>query len=796
MESFNKPTLKSLNTTIHAQVNANETTLFSLYDRPNLSKNSLGILFFIGADNVGKNLLAHEIAIQDARIEHYKLFDMAHYDSEESSNDLYSITLDEEGNSLPFGSLYSQLIAYPKSLIVFDKIDEAHIKVQSFISQMLNDPVSFNLDFKDTLIIFTTSQGQKLYAQKEFLSLVQSKPLHARAIMIEHLSSLMFSTNEPFFNEHFLELIKNEPIITFESLTYKSISEIAIQLLYKNNTLLNETFSNKISFDEEVITLLTLSFIPYVNAKEIKRLIEESLFFRVNQLIKNSNYHDQVIHITLSSEAKSFLNEHDSLLHSFYQNGANSFKQINLEWEININESKAILNIKKVSEDESNKSLFGLQTGLSLQISKISFKDIAGQENVKKSLSEIIHLLGKTDALQAFDINKPRGLVLFGPEGVGKTKLAQAFCQEADLPYIILKTIELFDPQKVANAYQIASQNQPSILILEGLDAQGYVEGMVTKIPAHPFVSAIDHYGDRVFTIATVQNLDELDNDYLSSGRIDLRVEVPELDKGARRFYIEKLLKKPSDTSIDIDKVVRYVNGMNHDELERLIREVSIHAIKKNSEVIKEEMIIEEINIIKYGQKLDSKRMKNFDEELKMTAYHEAGHAVLSFLLLPDVKIEQVTITPRAGALGFVSYNTDEIETSTTKDDLFNNVCVLLAGRLVQIKAFGESRGLDSGAMSDLEQATAQVYIAIAMLGMDEELGMISLGALDEKTDLFRDKIEERISDWFTRAKTKTEILIDEHWSSIETLSKKLISEEVVEGEMLSNIISKENTKR
>jgi cell division protease FtsH len=125
-----------------------------------------------------------------------------------------------------------------------------------------------------------------------------------------------------------------------------------------------------------------------------------------------------------------------------------------------------------------------------------------------------------------------------------------------------------------------------------------------------------------------------------------------------------------------------------------------------------------------------------------------------------------------------------------TKEELFNNVCVLLAGRVSKLKQFGEVKGLDSGAMNDLEQATTQVYLAITMLGMDEELGMISLGTLDNTLlQIFGDKIEERMQDWLTRAKTKTELMVNQHWDKIEALAKKLIENEVVEGEELEAII-------
>jgi len=248
-------------------------------------------------------------------------------------------------------------------------------------------------------------------------------------------------------------------------------------------------------------------------------------------------------------------------------------------------------------------------------------------------------------------------------------------------------------------------------------------------------------------------------------------------------------MEKPHDPKINVERIVRYITGMSALELERLGRMAALHVVEEAKEEITEEILIEQINIIKYGHKIEKQMVKNLEEELKMTAYHEASHAVLSSLLLPHIKIEQVTIAPRSKMLGFVSYNADDELSNVTKEELFNDVCVLLAGRVSKIKKAG-SEHMDSGAVNDLSQASLQVYAAITNLGMDKELGFINIDSIAVLDNYFlSQQIEKRFLHWMKVAKEHTDKLVDEHWHIIEALALKLIEQEIVESDELSQII-------
>lgn len=173
-----------------------------------------------------------------------------------------------------------------------------------------------------------------------------------------------------------------------------------------------------------------------------------------------------------------------------------------------------------------------------------------------------------------------------------------------------------------------------------------------------------------------------------------------------------------------------------------------------------------------------------------MTAYHEAGHAVLSYLLLPEIKIEQVTIAPRSQTLGFTSYSTEDFFGNVNREELFNNICVLLAGRVANIRQAGD-RGIDSGAANDLEMATHQAYMAVANLGMDDELGNVQADTLCQNVSrqLFLRTVERRVQVWISDATAQAETLVARHWDKIQRLAEVLISQEIVDGAELESIM-------
>jgi len=423
--------------------------------------------------------------------------------------------------------------------------------------------------------------------------------------------------------------------------------------------------------------------------------------------------------------------------------------------------------------------------------SKIGFDDVVGHKQIKERLKSIIKIVKNPQRLERFDTPVPKGLLIYGPVSVGKSMLAKAFTKEAGLSYFEISGSKLFELSYIKEVYETASKYSPCVVILEDIDIKGIMQGAITNVSFADIAKVLEGTDDGVFTIATAESLDTIDPVLTSSQKLDFLLEVTELDKDARKFFIEKILEKPHDDKIDVERIVRYIAGMSALELERVGRMAALSVVEQEKELITEEILIEQINIIKYGHKVENKMVENLEEELKMTAYHEAGHAVLSAFLLPHIKIEQVTISPRSKMLGFVSYNAEDELSNITKEQLFFDVCVLLAGRVAKVKKAG-SEHMDSGAINDLSQASIQVYAAITTIGMDKELGYINLDAIANLDNYFLEQqVEKRFLHWMDVAKSETEKLVNEHWDKIETLALKLIEQEIVEYDELSKIIGK-----
>ncbi len=427
-----------------------------------------------------------------------------------------------------------------------------------------------------------------------------------------------------------------------------------------------------------------------------------------------------------------------------------------------------------------------------IRTAEITFDDIVGHKKAKERLHAIIRVIKNPQELKRFNTPPPKGLLIYGPANVGKSMLAQAFAKEAGMKYLELSGAKLFNLAYIREVYEIASKNAPAIVLLEDIDIKGLVQGTITHVSFADIAKILESSNPQVFTIATAEDFDAVDPILTAAGKLDFLLEVTRLDKEARRFFIEKILTMPHDPHINTERIVRYITGMSALELERLGRMTALSVVEEQKKHITEEILIEQINIIKYGHKIENKMIKNLEVELKMTAYHEAAHAVLSYLLLPDVKIEQVTIAPRSKMLGFVSYNADDQMSNVTKEEIFNDICVLLAGQMAKTKLSGD-KAMDSGAINDLSEASLQAYTAITNLGMDKKLGFINLDAITPLDNYFlSQKVEKRFLVWMREAKKRTKQLVDEKWDKIEQLALALIEKEIIESHEIDDMMKEE----
>jgi ATP-dependent Zn protease len=785
---------KALKSEIFDQEFAIETLIKTLIQSEiiNNETNLKEIFTFLGYPNCGKQYLLEQLVKYDPNIDKLKIFHMDQYSG--------NYALGEE--QLSVISLQNEVITfvqqYPNSILFFDDIEKADLQVQLGLYTLFTDYEKSELDLSNIVAIISTTKLASILNRSDLQNYLKNEPLKAHTFLMEKLHNETINvegTIENLFHPKLLSLMNQHEIIPFNKLGLDTLFKIASRSIHNMSKDFIKESNITIEYKEidTIVSLLTLSLSPYLNAKYIKQKLPKILFDKIYEALSLNNNITN-INCYPSKKAKKFLKDNlkdqKALLTKINKQG----KSITLKWKLSQKDACIDCVIKDAfftteTLKTSSNDIF--------QISEIGFENVAGHEKVKKQLTEILSLLKEPERLKQFNLQPPKGMILHGPAGMGKKLLAKAFAKEVNMPYTVITGSALFDQTAIHQAYAKAYGKAPAIIIIEDIDTEGILNGMVSTMSFEPILQELDslstNFEAPIFTILTLNDTSPIPEYLLQANRIDLVVEVPKLDMEARRFFIENILKKPHDDSIDVEKLVKYISGMSGNELQRIGQESSLYAARKGLKELTGEILLEQINIIKYGTKLENKQIRDIELSMAKTAYHEAGHAVLSYILLPKINIEQVTIAPRSESLGFVSYHNEEYIDATSKKDIFNDICVLLAGRIAKMEKFGEDGGMETGAVSDLEAATMQTYAAIALFGMDEELGYINISTITASIDkqLFASKIEERILYWVDKAKKKTEQEVKRLWKAIDAVAKALIEKEMIDGNELKIIIDK-----
>lgn len=441
----------------------------------------------------------------------------------------------------------------------------------------------------------------------------------------------------------------------------------------------------------------------------------------------------------------------------------------------------------------------------------ITFNDVAGLVEAKEEVQEIVDFLKNPKRYTQLGAKIPKGALLVGPPGTGKTLLAKAVAGEAQVPFFSLSGsdfVEMFvgvGASRVRDLFKQAKEKAPAIIFIDEIDAIGRARGKGVSMGANDerentlnqLLTEMDGFGTNsgVIILAATNRADVLDRALMRAGRFDrqIYVDMPDLNE---RKAIFKVHMKPIkvDESVDIDFLAKQTPGFSGADIANICNESALIAARRNKKQVTREDFLDAVDRIIGG--LEKKNKIITKKEKKTIAYHEAGHATVSWLLEHASPLVKVTIVPRGQSLGAAWYLPEERQLNT-EAQILDEMCAALGGRAAEVVAFNE---ISTGALSDLEKVTKQAYAMVTIYGLNKEVGNLSFydsrGSSDynftkpysEKTaEIIDREVKKIIEEQFDRAVK----LLTENRDKLSQLAAQLLEKEVIFKDDLERIFGK-----
>ena len=442
---------------------------------------------------------------------------------------------------------------------------------------------------------------------------------------------------------------------------------------------------------------------------------------------------------------------------------------------------------------------------------KVTFKDVAGLEEAKVEIMEIVDFLRNADKYRELGAKIPKGALLVGPPGTGKTLLAKAVAGEANVPFLSISGsdfVEMFvgvGASRVRDLFEQAKQKAPCIVFIDEIDAIGRARGRNAGFSGNDerentlnqLLTEMDGFQTNtgVIVLAATNRADILDKALMRAGRFDRQIEVglPEIHERKEIFEVH-LRKLKLDPDLDRDFLAKQTPGFSGADIANVCNEAALIAARHNKKYVTKEDFLAAVDRIIGG--LEKKNKVISPAEKRTIAFHEAGHATVSWLLKGASPLVKVTIIPRGRALGAAWYLPEERQI-TTKAQWLDEIAATLAGRVSEQIFFGH---LSTGALNDLERVTKQVYAMVAYYGMSEKVGTISYYDSTGQSDMAFTKpysertaqqIDDEVKAIIAEAYALAERVITENREGLTTLAELLLEREVVFTEDVERIFGK-----
>ncbi|GAB4218969.1 MAG: ATP-dependent zinc metalloprotease FtsH [Candidatus Microgenomates bacterium] len=448
-------------------------------------------------------------------------------------------------------------------------------------------------------------------------------------------------------------------------------------------------------------------------------------------------------------------------------------------------------------------------------MTKVKFVDVAGVDEAKKELEEVVDFLKNPEKYKKVGARTPKGVLLVGPAGCGKTLLAKAVAGEANVPFFSIAGSEFMEmlvgigAARVRDLFDNAKKNAPSIIFIDEIDAIGRARSMGV-MPSHDereqtlnqILVEMDGFepNEQVVVIAATNRGDLLDPALLRPGRFDRRIIVDYPDLEGRKAIIKIHAKgKPFDKNVNWENIAKRTVGFSGADLENMLNEAAIYAARKSQDTITEDDIEEAATKVKLGPE---KKRNQSEYDKKLTAYHEAGHAIVSHFLPHTDPVHRISIVSRGMALGYTLIPPAKDKLHETKTHLLERIAVMMGGRAAEEVIFNE---ITTGAANDFDQATSVARAMVIEYGMSS-LGPINFGPTMDITEWGKtyyeqnnisqemmSKIDKEIKKILDEAYKKAVSIIKEKKPLMDKVAQELIKKESLDEDEFEQIVGKKS---
>jgi cell division protease FtsH len=446
---------------------------------------------------------------------------------------------------------------------------------------------------------------------------------------------------------------------------------------------------------------------------------------------------------------------------------------------------------------------------------RVTFEDVAGVDEAKQDLQEIVEFLRDPGKYQRLGGRIPRGVLLVGPPGTGKTLIARAVAGEANVPFFTISGsdfVEMFvgvGASRVRDMFEQAKKNAPCIIFIDEIDAVGRHRGAglgggndEREQTLNQLLVEMDGFeaNEGVILIAATNRPDVLDPALLRPGRFDRQVVVPNPDVVGREQILKVHVRKvPLAPDINLKTIARGTPGFSGADLMNLVNEAALTAARRNKRMVTQAEFEEAKDKVMMGA--ERKSLVMTEEEKMLTAYHEGGHAIVGLNVIATDPIHKATIIPRGRALGMVMQLPERDKLSMSLEQMTSRLAIMMGGRVAEELVFGREK-VTSGASSDIEQATRLARMMVTRWGLSEELGTVSYGENQDEVFLGMSvsrtqnaseatvqKIDSEIRRFVEQGYNEATRILTEKRADLEALAKGLLEFETLTGEEIKELL-------